>query len=85
VHQARNTLVATVGAAFTLAALSGSAVAANPPVIEGESVSHITSTDATLEARINVQDAIRGAYYQFQLVTDPSEYGPTPFPLTLLV
>jgi hypothetical protein len=48
--------------------------AAAAPSIEGESVSHVTSTDATLEASINPQDAERTATYQFQLVVDPSEY-----------
>jgi hypothetical protein len=44
------------------------------PSIEGESVSNITSTDATLEAQINLHEAPAGVHYQFQLVTDPSEY-----------
>jgi hypothetical protein len=45
-----------------------------PPSIEGESASNITPTDATLEAQINLHEAGPGAYYQFQLATDPSEY-----------
>lgn len=48
--------------------------AAAAPSIEGQSASHVTSTDATLEATINPEDAERGAHYQFQLATDPSEY-----------
>jgi hypothetical protein len=48
------------------------AVASGPPLIEEESVSGITSTNATLEARIN-PNGFR-AHYQFQLVTDPEEY-----------
>jgi len=44
------------------------------PSIEGESTSNIANTDATLEAEINLQEAPAGAYYQFQLVKDPSEY-----------
>jgi hypothetical protein len=47
---------------------------AAPPSIEAESVSHIASTGATLEAEINLHEAPAGVYYQFQLVTDPSEY-----------
>ncbi len=47
---------------------------AGPPSIDSESVSHITSTNATLEAEINLHEAGAGAYYQFQLVNDPSEY-----------
>ncbi len=43
------------------------------PSIENESVSHLTQSDATLEATINPEDA-RSAYYQFQLVANPSEY-----------
>jgi uncharacterized repeat protein (TIGR02543 family) len=49
-----------------------SAVATGAPLIEEESVSGITSTNATLEARIN-PNGFR-AHYQFQLVTDPEEY-----------
>ena len=44
------------------------------PLIEGESVSHITSTDATLEAQIDVEGLKHGADYQFQIVENPSEY-----------
>jgi hypothetical protein len=47
---------------------------ASPPSIESESVSNITPTDATLGAEINLHEAPAGVYYQFQLVTDPSEY-----------
>ncbi|MGA2162918.1 MAG: hypothetical protein ABSH36_00435, partial [Solirubrobacteraceae bacterium] len=52
--------------------------AAEAPTVEAESASHVTSTDATLEATINPQAAERGALYQFQLVTEPSKY-PTEF------
>jgi hypothetical protein len=45
-----------------------------PPSIEGESVSHVTSTDATLEAQIDVEGLKHGADYQFQIVQSPSEY-----------
>ncbi|HEY7892001.1 MAG TPA: IPT/TIG domain-containing protein, partial [Solirubrobacteraceae bacterium] len=38
------------------------------PSIEGEAVSHVTPTDATLQAKINPESLERGAYYQFQLV-----------------
>jgi hypothetical protein len=44
------------------------------PSIESESVSHVTPTDATLDAQINPHEAQAGDYYQFQLVKDPSEY-----------
>jgi hypothetical protein len=45
-----------------------------PVVIESESVSHVTSTDATLEARIDPENVKSGALYQFQLVGNPDEY-----------
>ena len=45
-----------------------------PVAIESESVSHVTSTDATLEARINPENVKSGALYQFQLVGNPDEY-----------
>ena len=45
-----------------------------PPSIESESVSHVTSTDATLEAEIDVEGLRHGADYQFQIVENPSEY-----------
>jgi hypothetical protein len=44
------------------------------PSISGESVSHLTQTDATLEAQINPQGDQAGDHYQFQLVKDPNEY-----------
>ncbi|HEV2945712.1 MAG TPA: hypothetical protein VGX26_11435 [Solirubrobacteraceae bacterium] len=44
------------------------------PSISGESVSRRTQTDATLEAQINPQGDQAGDYYQFQLVSHPSEY-----------
>jgi hypothetical protein len=45
-----------------------------PPSVESESVSNVTPTDATLEAEINLHQAPAGVHYQFQLVSDPSEY-----------
>jgi hypothetical protein len=50
----------------------GTAVA-SPPSIEGESVSNVTSTDATLEAVVDPQGAANGVFYQFQLLLDPGE------------
>ena len=44
-----------------------------PPSIEGEAVSNITSTGATLEATIDPQAATNGVFYQFQLLHDPGE------------
>ena len=65
-----------IPAIVALAALVGAAAAAAAPAIEAESASNIKSTDATLEAQINPQSVERGALYQFQLVTDASEYLP---------
>lgn len=48
--------------------------AAPPPSLEGESVSHVTQSDATLEAEIRAEGLEYGAYYQFQLVANPNEY-----------
>jgi hypothetical protein len=45
-----------------------------PPAISAESVSSITSADATLEAQINPRGLPRGVDYQFQLVKSTSEY-----------
>jgi hypothetical protein len=42
------------------------------PVVDGESVSGVTGSDATLEAKIN--SGGQNVRYQFQLVNDPSEY-----------
>ena len=46
------------------------------PAIEGESVADITQSDATLEAKINPEGLDYGAYYQFQVVRNTSEYLP---------
>jgi hypothetical protein len=44
------------------------------PTIESESVVHVGSTDATLQARIGTAGVEDGTVYQFQVVADPSEY-----------
>jgi hypothetical protein len=44
------------------------------PSIVSESASDIAVTGATLEAEIDLHEAGAGAYYQFQLVSDPHEY-----------
>ncbi len=43
------------------------------PRIDSESVTHVTPTNATLEATIEPRGG-RNAFYQFQLVKNPSEY-----------
>jgi hypothetical protein len=57
--------------AAVLAFDAGSALAA--PSIEGTSASHVTATDATLEATIDPHGASAGVFYQFQLLLDPGE------------
>jgi hypothetical protein len=69
-------LIATACASLACAVLPAVALAASSPAIEGESASHITQTDATLEAQINVESLEHGAYYQFQVVTNTNDYPP---------
>jgi hypothetical protein len=45
-----------------------------PVVVESESVSHVTGTDARLEAKIDPESQRRVALYQFQMVTNTNEY-----------
>jgi hypothetical protein len=47
---------------------------ASVPTIESESVSNVTQHDAVLEAHLGTAGLEHGAYYQFQLASDPSEY-----------
>jgi IPT/TIG domain len=68
--------VSTLGGTSASLAADRFAYATPPPSIEGESVSHVIPTDATLQAKINPESLERGAYYQFQLVAGPSEYLP---------
>jgi len=72
---ARSILLAVMGAALLLVAPRGAAEAqAATPSIISEAVSHVTDDDATLEAHINTERLEHGAWYQFQLASDPSEY-----------
>lgn len=66
--------VALTGALALLLLMAGSARAATPPAVVSESVSSITSTDATLEASLESGSAPAGAYYQFQLSELPAEF-----------
>lgn len=68
--------VSTLGGASASVGADRFAYATPPPSIEGESVTNITPTDATLQAKIDPESLERGAYYQFQLVVSPSEYLP---------
>ena len=73
---ARLSFLLAVAVATSLASLLGCACAgaATPPSIEAESVSNVSSTDATLEAQVNPGGAPNGIYYQFQIATDLGEY-----------
>lgn len=62
-------LIATGAVAVAVAAPAASADLLQLPAIESESVSHLTSTDATLEAIIN--DEGLEANYEFHLLTAP--------------
>jgi hypothetical protein len=61
-------------AVAALALPGASSALADSPSIEGESVSNVTPTGATLEAEVNLHEAPAGVYYQFQLVSDTGEY-----------
>jgi PASTA domain len=56
---------------LTLGVSAGYASAS--PLIQSESASGITATNATLQASIDPQAASAGVFYQFQLLFDPSE------------
>jgi hypothetical protein len=73
-RHARRALLVVVGAALFVVAVPGVAAAQSVPEIEEESVSHTSENDAVLEARISTIGLEGGAYYQFQLQSDPSEY-----------
>jgi hypothetical protein len=68
--------VSTLGGTSASLPADQFAYATPPPSIEGESVSHVTPTDATLEAKIDPDSLERGAYYQFQLAAGPGEFLP---------
>jgi hypothetical protein len=72
-------LLATTGAALSVAVLPAAALAASSPAIEWTNAWNLTPTDATLGAGINPQGLSDGAYYQFQLVKNTSEYLPEMF------
>jgi hypothetical protein len=63
-------LIATVGTCLAFAVLPAAALAGSAPAIEGESVSQVTPTGATLEAQIDPN----GLYtaYEFQIDTSAS-------------
>jgi hypothetical protein len=63
-----------MGVALLLVAAPGAARAQGAPVIEDESVSHVSESGAILEAHISTAGLQNGAYYQFQVQSDPTEY-----------
>jgi hypothetical protein len=68
-------LIATVGASLAFALLPAAAPAASQPSIEWTSAWNLTTHDATLGAGINPEGLSGfGAYYEFQVVTNVSEY-----------
>lgn len=70
----RAALAVACFASFCLLPATSSAA---PPSIEAESVSNVTTSSATLEAKINPGNLEGGAYYQFQIAVNPaSEYWP---------
>lgn len=62
-----------MGIALSIAALPATALASSAPVIESESATHVESTDATLEAKINPAGRYTG--YDFVIYTTPSADG----------
>jgi hypothetical protein len=79
-----------LGSVALMSSIAAPAAAAEPPSIDKESVSGVTSTNAILEAQISPHSE-EGAQVQFQLVTNPEEfaseiycpYPPEPGPLCL--
>ncbi len=60
--------------ALMLLVFSGSARASSPPVIGSTVAYGVTQSDATLETWIDPGELLEGAYYQFQVVANTSEY-----------
>jgi hypothetical protein len=58
---------------MSLALVDAGVASASQPSISGTQASHITSTNATLEAEIDPQGASAEVFYQFQLLLDPGE------------
>ncbi len=71
-------LLAAAGTSLIFAFLPAAALGDSSPSIESTVAYGVTQTDATLEAKINPESLGMegGAYYQFQVVANPSEYQP---------
>jgi hypothetical protein len=61
-------------AAFVSLSVAATASAATPPSIGPEWAAAIKSNDAFLEGLVNPRSEERGAYYQFELAKNPSEF-----------
>src|SRR5438876_1010750 len=73
-NRVRGVMLGVAGAALLFVVAPGAALGQGAPVIADESVSHTSEHDAVLEAHISTAGLEHGAYYQFQLESDPSEY-----------
>ena len=69
-------LLATIGVALSIAVLPAVAFASSSPSIEWTNAWNLTPNDATLGAGIDPAGLPHGAYYQFQVVKNTSEYLP---------
>jgi hypothetical protein len=67
-------LVIATGVVVSAAVLPTAALAASSPSIEWTNAWNLTPTDATLAAGIDPAGLPNGAYYQFQVVQNTSEY-----------
>ncbi len=70
-HAVRRTLLAVIGAGLLTMLAASSAQALS---VVSESVSHVTGTDARVEAVINTEGLPNGALDEFQVVSSPSEF-----------
>jgi hypothetical protein len=68
------TSVIAIGIVVSVAALPTAALAVSSPSIEWTNAWNLTPTDATLGAGIDPAGLPNGAYYQFQVVQNTSEY-----------
>jgi hypothetical protein len=68
--------IATAGVCAIFAVLPAASLAASSPTIGNSWVSGVTQSDATLQAEVNPENPSAGVYYQFQVVTNASEFQP---------
>lgn len=65
-------VVAVLAMSVQFGSVAPAALGASPPVIESVGVSDVTDSNAVLSAVIDPVEG--GAYYQFQIAADPSEF-----------